>query len=149
MAQKDPIREIVEGREPLAVVGLGYVGLPLAVAFARKVKTIGFDINEKKVEAYKNGRDVTREVGDEAVKSSAALFTSDPAELRKAAFVIVAVPTPVDDAQQPGPLRPWSSATRHRGEEPAARRDRRVRIHRVPRRHRGRLRADPGTRNRA
>jgi UDP-N-acetyl-D-galactosamine dehydrogenase len=111
MSQKDLIQEIVEGREPLAVVGLGYVGLPLAVAFAKKVKTIGFDINAKKVEAYKRGHDVTREVGDEAVRDSKVLFTSDPAEIGKAAFVVVAVPTPVDMHNSPD-LAPVESATR-------------------------------------
>jgi UDP-N-acetyl-D-galactosamine dehydrogenase len=111
MERKDLINEIIEGREPLAVVGLGYVGLPLAVAFARKVVTIGFDINARKVEAYGKGRDVTREVGDEAVKNSKVQFTSDPAEIKRAAFVVVAVPTPVDIHNSPD-LYPVESATR-------------------------------------
>jgi UDP-N-acetyl-D-galactosamine dehydrogenase len=109
--EKDMIKEIIEGREYIAVVGLGYVGLPLAVAFAGKARTIGFDINEKKVAAYKQGRDVTREVGDAALQGCGAEFTNDPAEIRRASFVIVAVPTPVDAHNSPD-LSPVVSATR-------------------------------------
>jgi len=110
MSEQNMVQGITEGRDPIAVVGLGYVGLPLAVAFAKKVKTIGFDINTEKVNAYKQGHDVTREVGDEAVRQSSVEFTSDPAEIGMAPFVIVAVPTPVDMHNSPD-LAPVESAT--------------------------------------
>lgn len=80
----------------LSVIGLGYVGLPLAVAFAAEgFDVIGFDLNSKKIELYKNGIDPTQEVGDEAVKSSSIRFTDDEKMLREALFHIIAVPTPV------------------------------------------------------
>lgn len=113
--KKDPAQPIIDGREYLAVVGLGYVGLPLAVAFARKVRTAAFDINGQKVEEYRRGRDPTGEAGDEAVKASTAEFTSDPADIKKASFVIVAVPTPVDEHNIPD-LTPVQSATRTVGQ---------------------------------
>jgi len=85
----------------VAVVGLGYVGMPLAVAFAKQYDTIGFDVNAKKVEMYKKGIDVTNEVGDEALRSVKVHFTSNPAELGRADIYIVAVPTPIDEAKAP------------------------------------------------
>jgi len=91
----------------VAVVGLGYVGLPLAVAFGRKFPTIGFDLSAAKVEAYKRHLDPTGEVSAEELKGAKELrVTTDPAALKEAEFVIVAVPTPIDDAHQPdfGPL---------------------------------------------
>jgi len=91
----------------IAVVGLGYVGLPLAVAFGRKFPTIGFDLSAAKVEAYKRHLDPTGEVSAEELKAAKELrVTTDPAALKEAEFVIVAVPTPIDDAHQPdfGPL---------------------------------------------
>jgi UDP-N-acetyl-D-galactosamine dehydrogenase len=91
----------------VAVVGLGYVGLPIAVEFGRKYPTIGFDLSERKVAAYRNFQDPTREVSFEALRSASKLrVTSDAAELGEADFIIVAVPTPVDDAHRPdfGPL---------------------------------------------
>lgn len=81
---------------PVAVVGLGYVGLPLAVAFAKHVPTIGFDISEEKINLYKQGIDPTEEIGDEGVKETAVQFTSDPSCLKDAKFIVVAVPTPVN-----------------------------------------------------
>ena len=81
----------------LSLVGLGYVGMPIAVAFANKgVDVIGFDLNKNKIELYKSGVDPTKEVGDEVIKKSSVLFTSDEKLLREASFHIVAVPTPVN-----------------------------------------------------
>ncbi len=93
--------EIVNGRESISLVGLGYVGMPIAVAFARKVNVIGYDLNDEKIKLYKSGVDPTREVGDEAIKMTKVKFTSDETELRKAKFHIVAVPTPVNDDHTP------------------------------------------------
>ncbi len=85
------------GEEKLAVVGLGYVGMPLAVAFAKKgLNVIGFDLNEKKINLYASGKDPTNEVGDDAIKESMVDFTSDERELKRAKFIIVAVPTPIN-----------------------------------------------------
>ncbi len=93
--------KIIAGEEKISLVGLGYVGMPIAVAFAKKVKVIGFDLNAKKIELYKSGVDPTREVGDEGVKNSAVEFTADETRLREAKFHIVAVPTPVNDDHTP------------------------------------------------
>ena len=87
--------QIVERRAKLAVVGLGYVGMPLAVAFSRKCDVIGFDINREKIAQYQNGIDMTNEVGNDCIASSAVQFTSDETDLKHAKFFIVAVPTPV------------------------------------------------------
>lgn len=89
------IEEILLKREKISVTGLGYVGIPLAIAFAKKTDVIGFDINSQKVELYKSGIDPTKEVGDESVKATTVHFTADETELRKAKFHIIAVPTPV------------------------------------------------------
>lgn len=95
----------------LAVVGLGYVGMPLAVAFAKKgIKVIGFDTNSEKIGLYKSGVDPTHEVGDEAVKNSTVEFTSDSSKLRDAQFIIVAVPTPINQDHTPD-LYPVESAS--------------------------------------
>jgi UDP-N-acetyl-D-galactosamine dehydrogenase len=91
----------------IAVVGLGYVGLPLAVEFGKKHPTIGFDLSAAKVEAYRRHVDPTGEVSTEELKAATQLrATTDPAALKDADFVIVAVPTPIDEAHQPdfGPL---------------------------------------------
>lgn len=88
--------------ERLSVIGLGYVGMPIAVAFAKKgIKVIGFDLNTAKVELYKKGIDPTKEVGDEAIKNSTVEFTSDEKRLQNAKFHIVAVPTPVNSDHTP------------------------------------------------
>lgn len=107
----DLYEQLINRQEKLAVVGLGYVGLPLAVAFAGKLDVIGFDANEQKVRIYNQGVDVTKEVGDESIKQSDMLFTSNPSSLKKAKFFIVAVPTPVGDDKVPD-LSPVRSATR-------------------------------------
>lgn len=85
----------------LAVVGLGYVGLPIAIAFAEKVKTLGFDINQEKINVYKRGVDPTHEVGDKKIQSTTLEFTTDPTRLKEASVIIVAVPTPVNGDKTP------------------------------------------------
>ena len=102
--------KIVAGKEKIALVGLGYVGMPIAVAFARKVKVIGFDLNADKIALYKKGIDPTHEVGDETIAKTTVEFTSDETKLRKAKFHIVAVPTPVNDDHTPD-LSPVESAS--------------------------------------
>lgn len=88
--------------EKLSLVGLGYVGMPIAVAFAKKgIDVIGFDLNEKKIEMYKAGIDVTKEVGDEEIKSTKVEFTADSSMLQQAKFHIIAVPTPVNADHTP------------------------------------------------
>lgn len=91
----DLFNKIVNREEKLSLVGLGYVGLPIAVAFSKKVDVIGFDINDKKIQTYIGGKDPTKEVGDEAIQKCNVDFTSDETRLREARFHIVAVPTPV------------------------------------------------------
>ncbi|HEX6592372.1 MAG TPA: NAD(P)-binding domain-containing protein, partial [Moraxellaceae bacterium] len=95
----------------VAVVGLGYVGLPLALAFGRRLNTIGFDINAAKLEAYREGRDPTGEMEAEAFRQATRLsWTSDPVALESADFIVIAVPTPIDNAKQPD-LTPVVKAT--------------------------------------
>ena len=105
---------LITGEEKLALVGLGYVGMPIAVEFAKHIKVIGFDINEKRVNEYKNGIDATNEVG-EAIKNTTVDFTADPARLKEAKFIVVAVPTPVNDDNTPD-LRPVEGASRTVGQ---------------------------------
>lgn len=109
---------LISGKEKLALVGLGYVGMPIAVEFAKHVKVIGFDINEKKVNEYKNGIDFTNEVG-EAIKDTTVEFTSNPIKLKEAKFIVVAVPTPVNEDNTPD-LRPVESALRIVGQNLSA-----------------------------
>lgn len=105
---------LISGKEKLALVGLGYVGMPIAVEFAKHINVIGFDINKKRVEEYRNGIDATNEVG-EAIKNTTVDFTADPARLKEAKFIIVAVPTPVNDDTTPD-LRPVEGASRTVGQ---------------------------------
>lgn len=105
---------LISGTEKLALVGLGYVGMPIAVEFAKHVKVIGFDINEKRVNEYMNGIDSTNEVG-EAIKSTTVDFTADPTRLKEAKFIIVAVPTPVNDDTTPD-LKPVKGASKTVGQ---------------------------------
>lgn len=107
--------DLVNGKEKLSLVGLGYVGMPIAVAFARKISVVGFDLNEKKIELYKSGVDPTNEVGDEVIKNTKVAFTADPSKLREAKFHIVAVPTPVNDDHTPD-LTPVEGASRILGQ---------------------------------
>lgn len=103
--------QIVKGEEKIALVGLGYVGMPIAVAFSKKVPVIGFDLNKEKIEKYLSGVDPTNEVGDEAIKACSVEFTSDEKKLGGAKFFIVAVPTPVNPDHTPD-LSPIEGASR-------------------------------------
>ena len=103
--------KIVNREEKLSLVGLGYVGMPIAVAFAKKVDVIGFDNNAAKIDLYKNGIDPTKEVGDDVIRNTTVQFTCDETMLRQAKFHIVAVPTPVNDDHTPD-LGPVEGASR-------------------------------------
>jgi UDP-N-acetyl-D-galactosamine dehydrogenase len=111
----DLYEKLLSGDEKLSLVGLGYVGMPIAVAFAKKIKVIGFDLNAAKIDLYKQGKDPTREVGDDAIKDTTVDFTADPKRLREAKFHIVAVPTPVNDDHTPD-LTPVEGASRLLGQ---------------------------------
>ena len=111
----DLYQKILNGEEKISLVGLGYVGMPIAVAFAKKAKVVGFDLNEKKIELYKSGVDPTNEVGDEVIKNTTVEFTADASKLREAKFHIVAVPTPVNDDHTPD-LTPVEGASRILGQ---------------------------------
>jgi UDP-N-acetyl-D-galactosamine dehydrogenase len=102
-------------KKKLAVVGLGYVGMPLAVAFAEKFPVIGYDRDERKISQYKKGIDLTAEVGGEALKQSGIEFTTDPGKLSEACFIIVAVPTPINADNTPD-LKPVEEASKVVGE---------------------------------
>ncbi len=93
--------DLCNKKEKLALVGLGYVGLPIAVEFAKYISVIGFDTNSLKIEKYKEGIDVTCEVGDAALKDTSIDFTSDENDIKNAKFIIVAVPTPIMDNKTP------------------------------------------------
>ncbi|MGK7376404.1 nucleotide sugar dehydrogenase [Planococcus sp. 1R117A] len=93
--------KIIAGQEKVAVVGLGYVGLPLAVSFAKHVNVIGFDIDANKIKTYNNGIDVTKEIGDEEIQSSKVNFSHDESDLKNCKFLIVSVPTPVNSNKIP------------------------------------------------
>ena len=104
--------KLVAREEKLSLVGLGYVGMPIAVAFAKKgIDVIGFDLNREKIELYKSGIDPTKEVGDDAIAQTSVYFTAEERELRNAKFHIVAVPTPVNTDHTPD-LTPVIGASR-------------------------------------
>ena len=105
---------LISGKEKLALVGLGYVGMPIAVEFAKHIRVIGFDINNKRIEEYKNGIDSTNEVGD-AIRDTTVEFTADPRKLKEARFIVVAVPTPVNEDTTPD-LIPVEGAARTVGQ---------------------------------
>lgn len=107
--------QLLSGETKLALVGLGYVGMPIAVEFSKKVSVIGFDINEQKIQRYLQGFDPTNEVGSDAIKACSVDFTSDPMRLSEASFIIVAVPTPVNQDKTPD-LSPVEGASRIVGE---------------------------------
>ena len=109
---------LIEGKEKLALVGLGYVGMPIAVEFAKHIQVIGFDINKKRVNEYTNGIDSTNEVGP-AIKGTTVEFTADPSRLKEARFIVVAVPTPVNGDNTPD-LRPVEGASRTIGQNLSA-----------------------------
>ena len=118
MQFNDIYQGLISGKEKLALVGLGYVGMPIAVEFAKHVQVIGFDINEKRVNEYKNGIDSTNEVGP-AIKNSTVDFTADPTRLKEARFIVVAVPTPVNEDNSPD-LRPVEGASKTVGQNLSA-----------------------------
>ena len=92
---------LLEKHEKVAVIGLGYVGMPIAVAFAKKVNVIGYDLNTKKIDLYRAGIDPTNEVGDDEIKNTKVDFTSEETRLREAKFHIIAVPTPINSDKTP------------------------------------------------
>ena len=94
-------QELIDKKKKLAVIGLGYVGLPIALEFAKKIKVIGFDINAKRVEMMRNGVDPSQELEKEAFEGCDIHFTNNLDELKEASFFIVAVPTPVDEHNVP------------------------------------------------
>jgi UDP-N-acetyl-D-galactosamine dehydrogenase len=96
--------------ETIAVIGLGYVGLPVALSFAKKYPTIGFDIKQRRIDELRKGHDATAEVGSDELTSSKIKFTSSPEDLAEATFIIVAVPTPIDQNNRPD-LRPVVGAS--------------------------------------
>lgn len=102
--------ELVKHKAKLSLIGLGYVGMPIAVAFAKKLDVVGFDLNSEKIKLYKSGIDPTKEVGDDAIKATQVHFTTNEEELKNARFHIVAVPTPVNDDHTPN-LFPVESAS--------------------------------------
>ena len=102
---------LTSGEEKLALIGLGYVGMPIAVEFAKHVSVIGFNHNAKRIQQYKSGVDPTHEVGDEAIRNTTVDFTSDETRLREAKFLIVAVPTPINTDHTPD-LFPVENASR-------------------------------------
>ena len=104
-------QKLINREEKLSLIGLGYVGMPIAVAFAKKLDVIGFDLNEKKIQIYKNGTDPTREVGDDVIQNTSVAFTAQESRLREAKFHIVAVPTPVNEDHTPD-LKPLEGACR-------------------------------------
>lgn len=118
MQFNDIYQGLISGKEKLALVGLGYVGMPIAVEFAKHVKVIGFDINEKRVNEYRSGIDSTNEVGP-AIKNSTVDFTAEPTRLKEARFIVVAVPTPVNEDNSPD-LRPVEGASRTVGQNLSA-----------------------------
>lgn len=97
-------------KEKISVVGLGYVGMPIAVAFARKINVIGFDVNDKKIEMYKSGVDPTNEVGSTLLQQTTVEFTNDESKLKEAKFHIIAVPTPINLDKTPD-LSPVENAS--------------------------------------
>ncbi|MEX1193146.1 MAG: nucleotide sugar dehydrogenase [Brumimicrobium sp.] len=103
--------KIVNGEEKLAVIGLGYVGLPIALEFARKVKVIGFDINEERVEMMRNNVDPSKELDASEFDGCDIEFTANPDDLKEATFFVVAVPTPIDESNLPN-LTPLLGASK-------------------------------------
>lgn len=93
--------KIINKQEKISVIGLGYVGMPIAVSFAKKINVVGFDINKEKVQQYIDGIDATKEVGDEEIKKSKVEFTWDENKLKECRFHIVAVPTPINEDKTP------------------------------------------------
>ncbi|PKR77811.1 nucleotide sugar dehydrogenase [Halalkalibacillus sediminis] len=103
--------KITNKEEAISIIGLGYVGLPLAIEFAKKFEVVGFDTNDNKLDKYLSGIDVTNEVGDEAVKNTTLEFTNEESRIRNCKFHIVAVPTPINSDKTPD-LNPVISASK-------------------------------------
>lgn len=103
--------KIIKREEKISLIGLGYVGMPIAVAFAKKAEVIGFDLNKEKIKLYRSGFDPTNEVGDKVIADTLVDFTDDEARLKEAKFHIVAVPTPVNTDHTPD-LTPVKEASR-------------------------------------
>src|SRR5690625_4603143 len=97
--------------EKISVIGLGYVGLPVAIEFAKKYDVVGFDINEEKLEDYRRGIDVTNEVGDQAIQETTMTFTSNEEDLKECKIHVVAVPTPINLDKTPN-LEPIIQASK-------------------------------------
>ncbi len=104
-------KDLKDKKKKLAVIGLGYVGMPIAVEFAKKVDVLGFDLNSEKIKKYKRGIDPTGEVGDEVIAGTSVDFTDDAKRLKEASFYIIAVPTPVNQDKTPD-LNPVESASK-------------------------------------
>lgn len=103
-------QQLVDKKTKMSVIGLGYVGMPLAIAFAKKIDVVGYDLNEEKIKLYISGVDPTKEVGDETVKKTTVKFTSDDKKLNEVKFHIVAVPTPINKDHTPD-LEPLERAS--------------------------------------
>lgn len=103
--------DLLNKSEKMSVVGLGYVGMPIAVAFAKKIKVIGFDLNNEKIELYKSGVDPTNEVGNDEIQKTTVEFTSDETKLKEVKFHIIAVPTPINSDKTPN-LTPVEEASK-------------------------------------
>lgn len=103
--------KIIKREEKISVIGLGYVGMPLAVSFAKKIDVIGFDLNKEKVQQYLDGIDATNEVGNESIKNTSAVFTYDEQRLQECKFHIIAVPTPINGDNSPN-LNPVIGASK-------------------------------------
>ncbi|MEY4111284.1 MAG: hypothetical protein RLZZ46_1640 [Bacteroidota bacterium] len=107
-------QEIIKKEAKVAVIGLGYVGLPIALAFAKKISVIGFDINEERLELMRQGKDPSNELQSSEFENSDIVFTSSIEKLREAKFFIVAVPTPIDEHNLPD-LKPLIGASKSVG----------------------------------
>ena len=103
-------QQLLNKETKLSVIGLGYVGMPIAIAFAKHIETIGYDNNDHKIQQYHQGIDPTKEVGDQAIRETSLVFTNDPSHLEEAKFHIVAVPTPINHDKTPN-LKPVTGAT--------------------------------------
>ena len=103
--------DILKKKAKISLVGLGYVGMPIAVSFSKKAAVVGYDTNKAKIEAYRRGIDPTNEVGDDAIKNCSVKFTNDENDLDEAMFHIVAVPTPINDDKTPN-LSPLKGASK-------------------------------------
>ena len=107
----DLYEKIKNRREKISIIGLGYVGLPIAIDFAKQIDVIGFDINKEKINLYKKGIDPTKEVGNDVIQKTTVEFTADESKLKEAKFHIVAVPSPINSDHTPN-LKFVESASR-------------------------------------